>query len=121
MARIESVLHVTQARIERYGRANGDAEMLHYDAAHARARGFRGTIAHGTMLAAPLFELALRRHGERFLVAGSLSLKWTAPVCSGDVQLASIDDEGRIEAVIENQPGHPVSMRGESSCGGESR
>ncbi len=119
MARIESVLQVTQARIDRYGRANGDAEMLHYDAVHAQARGFRGTIAHGTMLIAPLFDLALRRHGERFLNGGSLSLKWTAPVCAGDVQLAAIDDEGRIEAVIENQPGCPTSIRGESSCGGQ--
>jgi len=121
MARIEASMQVTQARIDAWGRANGDAEMLHYDAAHAKARGFRGTIAHGSMLIAPLFDLALRRHGERFLVAGALSLKWTAPVCAGDVQLASIDDEGRIEAVIDNQPGRPVSIRGEASCGGEGR
>lgn len=121
MARIESALRVTQARIDRYGQANGDAEMLHYDAAHAQARGFRGTIAHGTMLAAPLFDLALRRYGERFLVAGVLSLKWTAPVCAGDLQIATIDDEGRIEAVIDDQPGRPVSIRGGTSCGGESR
>jgi len=121
MARIESALQVTQARIDRYGRANGDAEMLHYDPAHATARGFRGTIAHGTMLIAPLFDLALRRFGAGFLSSGSLVLKWTAPVCAGDVQLASIDDEGRIEAVIENQPGRPASIRGEAHCGGEGR
>jgi len=121
VARIQAALQVTQARIDAYGRANGDAEMLHYDAAHARARGFRGTIAHGTLLAAPLFDLALRRHGERFLAAGALSLKWTAPVCAGDVLLASMDDEGRIEAVVDNQPGRPLSLKGEASCGGESR
>ena len=62
-----TVLAVTQERIERYGRANGDAERLHYDAEYARARGFRGTIAHGTMLSAGLVDLALRQFGEGFL------------------------------------------------------
>lgn len=112
-------MQVTQARIDAWGRANGDAEMLHYDAAHAMQRGFRGTIAHGTMLIAPLFDLAIRRFGAQFLVSGSLSLKWTAPVCAGDVQFASIDEKGRIEAVIENQPGRPPSIMGESFCGGQ--
>lgn len=118
MALITIPIQVTQERIDRYGRANGDAEMLHYDDAHARNQGFRGTIAHGTMLVAPLFDLALRRFGPKFLVGGMLSMKWIAPVCTGDVQLASIDDHGRIEAVIDSLPERPMCIRGESSCGG---
>ena len=110
-------LQVTQERIDRYGRANGDAEMMHYDAAYARQRGFRGTIAHGTLLVAPLVDLALRRFGAEFLRAGTLSVKWTAPVCAGDVQLATIDDDGRIEAVNGSLPGRPVTVRGAASCG----
>jgi len=115
MARIESSMQVTQARIDAYGRANGDREMLHYDPAYAAERGFRGTIAHGTMLIAPLFDLAVRRFGADFLTNGSLALRWTAPVCAGDVQLASMDDDGRIEAVIQNQHDRPASIRGEAS------
>jgi len=110
-------LDVTQARIDCYGRANGDAEQMHYDAAFARARGFRGTIAHGTMLVAPLVDLALRRYGPAFLRGGRLAIKWTAPVCSGDVQVATIDDAGRIEAVNDSLPGRPVTIRGEATCG----
>lgn len=119
MARLTIRMQVTQDRIDRYGKANGDAEKLHYDADYARQRGFRGTIAHGTMLIAPLFDLALRRFGPEFLSAGSLSIKWTAPVYAGDLQLASIDDDGRIEVVIDSMPDRPVTICGESSCGGE--
>lgn len=116
-ARATASLHATQERIDRYGRANGDAEMMHYDVAYARQRGFRGTIAHGTMLAAPLVDLALRRFGAAFLSAGTLSIKWTAPVCAGDVQVATIDGDGRIEAVNDSLSGRPVTIRGAATCG----
>jgi acyl dehydratase len=119
MARIEGELQFSQTRIDAYGRANGDAERLHYDAAYARARGFRGTIAHGTMIAAPLFDLALRRHGARFLSGGSLSLKWTAPVCAGDTVRMALDEAGTLEAVIQTLPGAPTAVRGTTSCGGQ--
>lgn len=117
MARIVAALHVTQECIDRYGLVNGDTEPLHYDPAYARQRGFRGTIAHGTMVLAPLFDLALKRHGPGFLRAGTLSVKWTAPVCAGDVQVAAIDEDGSIEAFVEGQPGRPACIRGTSSCG----
>jgi acyl dehydratase len=109
---------VTQERINSYGHVNGDAERLHYDAAYAKAHGFRGPIAHGTLLAAPLFDLALQKHGPEFLRRGALSVKWTAPVCAGDVQLASIGDDGSLEVVIETVPGRVVSLRGRCSCVG---
>ena len=112
------LLDVTQERINRYGRANGDAEQMHYDPAYARARGFRGTIAHGTMLAAPLVDLALRRYGPLFLSAGRIAIKWTAPVCAGEVQVATIDEVGRIEAVNDALPERPVTVRGEATLGG---
>jgi len=106
---------VTQDLIDRYGRVNGDSERLHYDPRYAQEHGFRGSIAHGTMLVAPLFDLAVRRFGPEFLCTGSLSMKWTAPVCDGDLQLVSIDDDGQIEAVIGNLPERPASIRGRSS------
>lgn len=117
MSAIEVRLEVTQARIDAYGRANGDAERMHYDPAYARSLGFRATIAHGTMLAAPLVDLALRRYGPGFLRAGRLALKWTSPVCAGDAQVAGIDEAGRIEAVNDRQPGRPVTIRGRATTG----
>jgi len=118
MSKISVSLEVTQERIDAYGRANGDAERMHYDEAYARSLGFRGAIAHGTMLAAPLVDLALRRYGPAFLSSGTLAIKWIAPVCAGDVQIATIDEAGRIEAVNDRQPGRPLTIRGEATCGG---
>ena len=119
MSAITEAFEVTQARIDAYGRANGDAERMHYDPEYARSLGFRGTIAHGTMLVAPLVDLAIRRHGADFLRAGRLAIKWTSPVCAGDAQVATIDDAGRIEAVNDRQPGRPATIRGEATMGGK--
>ena len=118
MSAISATFEVTQARIDAYGRANGDAERMHYDPEYARSLGFRGTIAHGTMLVAPLVDLALRRHGPGFLSAGRLAIKWTSPVCAGDAQAATIDDDGCLEAVNDRQPGRPVTIRGTATMGG---
>jgi hypothetical protein len=71
------------------------------------------------MLLAPLVDLSLRRWGERFLAGGTLTLRWTAPVCAGEVQLATIDEAGAIQAVNESLPGQPVTLRGTATCIGE--
>ena len=118
MSKISSMLAVTQVGIHRYGCVNGDHEALHYDAAYARGRGFRGPIAHGTMLLAPLVDLALRRFGEQFLAGGTLEVRWVAPVCAGEIQLASIDETGAIEAVNEALPDRPVTLLGTATCQG---
>ena len=94
---------------------------MHYDPVYARALGFRGTIAHGTLLLAPLVDLALHRYGQAFLVRGRLVVKWTAPVCAGEVQLASIDESGRIEAANTTALGSPVTIRGQASLIGVCR
>lgn len=117
MSTVSARLEVTQARIDAYGRANGDAERMHYDPAYARSLGFRGTIAHGTLLAAPLVDLALHRFGPAFLVSGTLAIRWVSAVCAGDLQVATIDDSGEIEAVNERLPGRPVTIRGRAACG----
>jgi acyl dehydratase len=117
MSTLSALLEVTQERIDAYGRANGDGERMHYDAAYARSRGFRGTIAHGTMLAAPLVDLALRRYGAGFLSSGTLAIRWVSPVCAGDLQVATIDEDGKIEAVNDRLAGRPVTIRGQATCG----
>lgn len=118
MSKLSFRLAVTQARIDRYGGVNGDHEALHYDAAYARARGFRGPIAHGTMLLAPLVDLALNRFGEQFLTSGTLEVRWVAPVCAGEVQLATLDESGAIEAVNEALPDRPATLLGMATCQG---
>ncbi len=116
MTWISAALDVTQQRIDAYGHANGDAEPLHYDVAYARSRGFRDTIAHGTLLVAPLLDLALRHHGPAFLSRGMLAIRWVSPVCAGDRQLATIDMIGEIVAVNDSQAGRPVTIRGRATC-----
>jgi acyl dehydratase len=119
MTKISSELRVTQERIDRYGIVNGDHERMHYDESYARSRGFRGTIAHGTMLLAPVVDLAVLRYGEQFLLAGVISVRWTAPVCAGEVQVATLDVTGDIEAVNASLAGRPTTLRGSARCEGE--
>src|SRR5688500_12685968 len=87
--RIARRIGITQELIDSYGRANGDSERLHYDGEYARQHGFRGPIAHGTLLAATVFDLALQKFGPAFLRRGSVSLAWKSAVCAGDTQLAT--------------------------------
>lgn len=119
MTKLSSKLEVTQELIDRYGIANGDREMMHYDEFYARSRGFRGTVAHGTMLLAPVVDLAMLRYGEAFLTCGVLSVRWTAPICAGDVQVAMIDATGSIEAVNTSLLDRPVTLHGSAKCEGE--
>jgi 3-hydroxybutyryl-CoA dehydratase len=121
MTKLSSTVEVTQQRIDRYGIANGDREMMHYDESYARSRGYRGAVAHGTMLLAPVVDLAMLRYGETFLTCGVLSVRWTAPICAGDVQVATIDATGAIEAVNASLSDRPVTLRGSAKCEGEVR
>lgn len=82
--RTEIRRHVTQETIDRYGRINGDNDIIHYDAEYAARRGFRGTLAHGLMVMAYAAELGAEQHGRSWFTDGELEVVWTAPVCPGD-------------------------------------
>lgn len=90
---------VTQEMIDRYGRINGDNDIIHYDEAYARARGFRGTLAHGLMIMAYAAETGARRYGEQWHRHGRLTVTWTAPVCPGDVVTVA-ENDGQVEASV---------------------
>lgn len=99
----EPVAHpVTQETIDRYGRINGDNDIIHYDEAYAHARGFRGTLAHGLMVMAYAAESGARRYGGDWHRRGRLAVTWTAPVCPGDVVTITEDDAGRVEATVQS-------------------
>ena len=91
---------VTQEMIDRYGRLNGDNDIIHYDEAYARQRGYRGTLAHGLMVMAYAAELGARRFGPCWFEAGTISAKWTGPVCPGDVLVVTLDETGTVRASV---------------------
>jgi 3-hydroxybutyryl-CoA dehydratase len=92
---------VSQRQIRDYGRLNGDALPIHYDAAAAQARGFRGPIAHGTMLVALIADAALELHGARFLNGGTLRVRFVAPVCADDLVTLAIGSDGAMVLRVE--------------------
>lgn len=75
---------VTQATIDRYGELNGDNDIVHYDAAFARAHGFRAPIAHGLMILGYLTEALREAWGAAWLTSGTVDIRWTSPVFPGD-------------------------------------
>ena len=53
----------TQAMFDNYGELNGDKDIIHYDDAYAKARGFRGTLGHGLMYTGYVCDLAAKKYG----------------------------------------------------------
>ena len=91
----------TQEMIDRYGRLNGDNDIIHYDEAYARERGYRGTLAHGLHIMAFAAELGLRRYGPHWWEGGTITVKWTGPVCPGDRLAVTLDEDGGVEATVD--------------------
>ena len=98
----------TQEMIDRYGRLNGDNDIIHYDEAYARQRGYRGTLAHGLHVMAFAAELGMRRFGPRWWDGGTIAVKWTGPVCPGDRLVITLDEAGDLRATV----GDTVVMAG---------
>lgn len=95
--------HITQETIDRYGRINGDNDIIHYDADYAARRGFRGTLAHGLMVMGYAAELGVEQHGRQWFTDGELEVVWTAPVCPGDDVVISTDD-GSVRGEVGGEP-----------------
>ena len=94
----------TQAMIDRYGRINGDNDIIHYDRDYALARGFRGTLNHGMMTMGYVAELGARKFGRDWFYRGELQVKWTGPVCPGDTLVVEAGDDGEVRAEVEAGP-----------------
>jgi acyl dehydratase len=115
MDALQHKVAITQAKIDRYGRINGDNDIIHYDHDYAVRRGFRGTLAHGPHNMAPAAELGAQRFGPDWFTRGRLSVKWTGPVCPGDEQVTTLAADGAIEARV----GESVVMVGRVELGDE--
>ena len=102
---LEHKVRMTQEKIDRYGKLNGDWDILHYDHDYCVKRGFRGTLAHGMHNMAPAVDLALEKYGGDFYYRGQISVRWTGPVCPGDAQVTVLDAEDNVVARIENDGG----------------
>lgn len=98
--RLTRTVQITQAMIDGYGRFNGDNDIIHYDEAYAKARGYRGTLNHGLHSLAFAADLGMQRYGPRWLFEGHVSVKWTGPVCPGDVLAVTLEEDGRLRATV---------------------
>jgi len=94
---MERLIPQTQAMFDAYGQLNGDNDILHYDDAYARARGFRGTLGHGLMYTGYVAELAARKYGKDWHYRGELTVKYVGPVCPGDQLVVSLADDGEVK------------------------
>jgi acyl dehydratase len=93
-AKIEKTIPQTQQMFDEYGKLNGDNDVLHYDDAFAKQRGFRGTLGHGLMYTGYLCDLAAKKYGSDWFYRGRLQVKYVRPVCPGDILAVSIEPDG---------------------------
>jgi acyl dehydratase len=89
--------------IDRYGKINGDNDIIHYDHDYAVKRGFRGTLLHGPHMTAFGAELAAKRFGKDWHYRGRLYTRWVGPVCPGDRFEVELADDGTLSARVGEQ------------------
>ena len=92
---------VTQETINRYGELNGDNDIVHYDSAFARAKGFRAPIAHGMMVLGYLSETLREVWGMDWLTTGAVDIRWVGPVYPDD----RVTPGGQVLECIEEPDG----------------
>jgi len=100
---MKQTIRITQEMIDRYGKINGDNDIIHYDHEYALKRGFRGTLLHGPHMSAFAAELGARRFGKDWLYHGKLYTRWVGPVCPGDTFEVELGDDGMINARVGEQ------------------
>ncbi|NYT38723.1 hypothetical protein ERD78_16540 [Allopusillimonas soli] len=100
---MQRAISIDQKKIDRYGKINGDNDIIHYDDAYAKERGFRGTLLHGPHMSGFAAEMGARKYGAEWLYRGRLHTKWVGPVCPGDVFDVRIDEDGVLTASVDEQ------------------
>lgn len=90
---------LTDEDLDTYAALTGDISPLHMDAQFARSRGFRGRVAHGTLLAGLISRLFGVHLPGRDSILHSISLKWIEPACVGDrVRVRAVVAQIAVEA-----------------------
>jgi 3-hydroxybutyryl-CoA dehydratase len=117
---------VEQDEVRRFADLTGDRNPIHLDPVFARQTVFRGTIAHGLLLASILAGMAYDRGllGKNILALESSSERYLAPVRPGDrvygtVRIAEVDGSAskrcgrvvwdlKLHRVVADQPDETV-------------
>lgn len=94
---LQKTIPQTQAMFDKYGELNGDNDIIHYDDAYAKERGFRGTLGHGLMYTGYVCDLAAKKYGADWHYRGRLTVKYVRGVCPGDNLQITIDPDGKVE------------------------
>jgi 3-hydroxybutyryl-CoA dehydratase len=115
----------TQEMVALYGDVQGDRNMIHYDAAAARAAGFPKPIAHGALVIAALTQACRDYWGSAWFTTGRLSIRLLRPAFVGDTvtvdgQQRSVEDVGggarvTFDVWCTNERGEKV-LAGEASA-----
>jgi acyl dehydratase len=87
----------TQKMFDEYGKLNGDNDIIHYDDAYAKKRGFRGTLGHGLMYTGYVCDLAAKKYGKDWIYGGRLTVKYVRGVCPDDQIDVIISPDGTAE------------------------
>ena len=104
---LQKTIPQTQAMFDKYGELNGDNDIIHYDDAYAKERGFRGTLGHGLMYTGYVCDLAAKKYGADWHYRGRLTVKYVRGVCPGD-NLQVIDRagrQGRVQIAVRHHAG----------------
>lgn len=88
---------ITQEKIDRYGRINGDNDIIHYDVDYARKRGFKAPLAHGLMVQGYASALGAEKYGADWFTRGVMEVKFVGPMHPDEVVSVEIDDDGKLE------------------------
>ncbi len=97
--------YIDQKQIERYAAASGDYNPIHIDHDYAVATQFRGTIAHGMMIAATISEMMTASFGRSWPETGTMKIRFRAPVKPGQRVTAN----GTVTKVSESPDGIRVT------------
>jgi 3-hydroxybutyryl-CoA dehydratase len=96
---------LTQAMLNAYADASGDHNPIHIDEAFAKTTPMGGTIAHGMLVLSFISEMMTGAFGERWLVSGSLDVRFRAPARPGDTVTARATQQepkdGRLRYAVE--------------------
>lgn len=116
---------MSAAEVDRFAALTGDVSPLHMDDAFARARGFRGRVVHGLLVAGLLSRIFGVRLPGRDCILHAINLKWLAPAYVDDVlrltaTVGHISYEARamtVDVLVENVATGGILARGKVQVG----
>jgi len=80
---------ISQEVINRYAEAVGDVNPIHIDPLFAQNTPFGGTVAHGMLILAYVWEVLILAFGKSCFQTSTFSARFKAPLRSGDTLIVS--------------------------------